>query len=195
MGRLLFKGYLKDGQYALPLQSARSSGSANVSALSVVKVPVSTWHSRLGHANKVVVDRIISTCHIFHNQDSKDFVCDACVQAKMHKLPLYSTDSVSTKAFQIIFSDVWTSPIRSPFGYKYFVSFIDDYSRFVWLVPLKLKSKVYQAFLEFNQLVKRHFQSDIQALHFDWGGEYRQLHQKFKEMGIHYRISAPYTPE
>ena len=115
----------------------------------------------------MVVDRILSASHLCHNKGGKDSVCDACMQAKMHKLPLYSTKSISIKPFQIIFSDVWTSSIRSPSGYKYFVSFIDDYSRFVWLVPLKLKFEVHQTFVEFNQLVKLHFQSSIQSLHSD----------------------------
>ena len=65
------------------------------------------------------------------------------MQAKSHKLPLYCTDSISNKAFELIFSDVWTSPVTSSNGYKYVVSFIDDYTKFVWIFPLTLKLEVY----------------------------------------------------
>ena len=81
------------------------------------------------------------------------------------------TGSISNKPFEIIFSDVWTSPIMPSDGYKYLVSFIDDYSRFVWIFPLVLKSEVYQVFMQFRQWVKVQFQYDIKALHSDWGDE------------------------
>ena len=100
---------------------------ANVSAFSAMKVLL----TRLGHANKLVVNRILSTFHLDHSKDRNKSIYQACMQAKIHRQPLYSIGSISNKPFDVIFSDVWTSPIMSPAGYKYFVSFIDDYSRFI----------------------------------------------------------------
>ena len=77
MGRFLFKGFLKDGQYALPLKSARSTSVANISAFSAMKVPLSTWHSRLGHANNLVVNKILSTFHLDHSKDRNNSICQA----------------------------------------------------------------------------------------------------------------------
>lgn len=44
--------------------------------------------------------------------------------------------------FQIVHSDVWTSPIFSHSGYKYYVVFLDDYTHYLWTIPLRNKSDV-----------------------------------------------------
>jgi IS30 family transposase len=50
---------------------------------------------------------------------------------------------------ELIFSDAWGLAINS-FGHKkYYVSFIDDYSKFTWIYLLRAKSKVFKYFLEF----------------------------------------------
>ena len=40
---------------------------------------------------------------------------------------------------------------------KYYVSFIDDYSKFTWIYLLKYKSEVFSIFQEFHKLVERQF--------------------------------------
>jgi hypothetical protein len=54
--------------------------------------------------------------------------------------------------------------------FKYYVSFVDDYSKFAWVYHLKNKSDVFQKFHEFQQLVERQFNTKILAIHTDWGG-------------------------
>lgn len=41
-------------------------------------------------------------------------------------------------------------------GYKYLVTFIDDFSRVTWLYILKSKSEVMEVFKDFNNLVQTH---------------------------------------
>ena len=46
--------------------------------------------------------------------------------------------------FKIVHTDVWgVTPVPSHARYKYFVTFIDDYSRFTWIYFLRSKSKVF----------------------------------------------------
>jgi len=52
------------------------------------------------------------------------------------------------------------------------VSFIDDYSKFVWIYLLHQKYEVFQYFKDFQNLVERQFNTKIQAMQTDWGGEY-----------------------
>ena len=52
--------------------------------------------------------------------------------------------------FQLIHFDVWQSLVLSHHGYKYYVSFIDDYSRFTWIYPMRRKSEVYELFTKFQ---------------------------------------------
>lgn len=156
----------------------------------------SLWHYRLGHANSTIVNKVLSNFHVSSSySNKKSSLCEACMKAKSHRLPLYTTNSVSKTPFDIVFSDVWTSSIQSIEGYKYLVSFIDDHSRFVWPFPLFQKPDVYSVFLKFHAFVKTQFQCQIKALHSNWGGEYRSLSDKFKQLGIHHRALAPYTPQ
>jgi hypothetical protein len=48
---------------------------------------------------------------------------------------------------QLVHTDVWGPTISSINNFKYYVSFFDDYSRYVWIYFLKNKSDVKPVFL------------------------------------------------
>ena len=78
----------------------------------------------------------------------------------------------ATHALALVHSDVHELPVRNRAGHKYWVTFIDDFSRF-WVVrELSHKSDVFQAFKEFKALVENLFQCKVKALRDDKGGEY-----------------------
>jgi hypothetical protein len=64
-------------------------------------------------------------------------------------LPYPVSTSVSTVPFEQVFSDVWGHAPASVGKHAYYVSFIDDYSKFTWIYLLKKCSEVYQVFLNF----------------------------------------------
>jgi hypothetical protein len=66
-----------------------------------------------------------------------------------------------------MFSDVWGSAPESVGRYKYYVSFIDDFSKFTWIYLIKFKSEVFQKFHEFQALVERLFDQKIVAMQTD----------------------------
>lgn len=61
---------------------------------------------------------------------------------------------------------------RSLRGYKYFVTFIDNYSRKNWIYFLKAKGEVFNHFKEFKTLVENAIGKKIKMLHLDNKGEY-----------------------
>jgi len=73
------------------------------------------------------------------------------------------------------------------------VSFIDDYSKFVWVYLLRHKSEVFQRFKGFQNLVERQFGKKIQTMQTDWGGEYQALNSFFKRVGINHHVSCPHA--
>jgi len=94
---------------------------------------------------------------------------------------------------QLVFSDVW-GPAPSSVGRKtYYVSFIDDYSKFTWVYFLRHKSEVFQTFKEFQQLVERQFNCKILTMQTDWGGEYQSLNSFFKRIGVAHHVSCPHA--
>jgi len=62
-------------------------------------------------------------------------------------------------------------PNSSITGYKYYVVFVDDFSRFTWIYHLHRKSKVFEIFVKFKLLVEKQFSTKIKQLQSDGGGE------------------------
>jgi hypothetical protein len=71
--------------------------------------------------------------------------------------------------FDLIFSDVWGPAPTSVGKNNYYVSFIDDYSKFTWIYLLRHKSKVFSCFKDFQNLIERQFDSKILRVQSDWG--------------------------
>jgi hypothetical protein len=107
------------------------------------KSSLSLWHRRLGHPSSVVVHQVLRDNSIPFSESNKELVCDACQMAKSHQLPYPKSTSVSTSPLELLFFDVWAPALESFDCFKYYVSFIDDYSKFTWIYLLKKKSDVF----------------------------------------------------
>ena len=72
--------------------------------------------------------------------------CEHCITSKQHRLQFNTSNSRSKTVLELVHSDVWQAPVSSLGGAKYFVSFIDDYSRRCWVYPIKSKGDVFTIF-------------------------------------------------
>jgi histone deacetylase 1/2 len=156
-----------------------------------IKPSSSTWHRRLGHPSSFIVQQVLRKNNLAHTPEINPYVCDPCQQAKSHQLPYPVSTSVSTVPFEQVFSYVWGPAPASIGRHQYYVSFIDDYSKFTWIYLLKKRCDVYQVFLNFQQLVERKFNRKIVTMQTDWGGEYEKLHGFFQKVGITHHVSCP----
>ncbi|PKU77029.1 Retrovirus-related Pol polyprotein from transposon TNT 1-94 [Dendrobium catenatum] len=117
--------------------------------------------------------------------------------AKSHRLHFQRSVNNSSFPFELVHSDVW-GPVQSisNYGFRYYVSFIDDYSKYTWIYPLLQKSDVFTKFLEFKKMVEVQFQTQIRKIRTDGGGEF--INNKFKTylatQGILHQFTCPYTP-
>jgi len=59
--------------------------------------------------------------------------CTSCQLGKSKSLPFSDVEHLCTLPLQLVHSDVWLSPVVSNSGFKYYVSFIDDFSRYTWV--------------------------------------------------------------
>ena len=163
-----------------------------------IKTSMASWHSRLGHPSPPVLQSIISKNSLPVASSSiiqKPVVCSDCHINKSHKIPFQTSSIRSTRPLQYIFSDVWTSPITSVDNNKYYVLFVDHYSRYSWLYSLQKKSQVKEVLMAFKPLVENHFQQKIATLYSDNGGEYIALRSYLQEHGISHLTSPSHTPE
>jgi hypothetical protein len=56
------------------------------------------------------------------------------------------------------------------------VVFVDDYSRFTWICPLRTKSEIFDTLLKFKLIVENQFFTTIIQLQLDGESEYTSLH-------------------
>jgi len=127
----------------------------------------------------------------------KNDECEACILGKHCKSVFPKSSTIYEKCFDLIHSDVWTSPCLSRENHKYFVTFIDEKSKFTWLTLLPSKDRVLEAFTNFQTYVTNHYDAKIKILRSDNGGEYTShtFKQHLNKHGIIHQTSCPYTPQ
>ena len=57
-------------------------------------------------------------------------------------------------------------------GYEYFITFIDDYSRYGYIYLMRHKSEAFEKFKEYKAEVENHRGNSIKSLQYDHGGKY-----------------------
>uniref|UniRef100_A0A8R7VE00 Retrovirus-related Pol polyprotein from transposon TNT 1-94 n=1 Tax=Triticum urartu TaxID=4572 RepID=A0A8R7VE00_TRIUA len=161
---VLYRGRCVGGLYLL-IPEFRGP---NKYACGAIKLSSTRWHDRLGHASFSLVENLLRKNNLpFVGERHNETICDSCQKAKSHQLPYPTSSSVSTKPLQLIFSDVWGPAPTSVGRHTYYVSFIDDFSKFSWIYLLKKRSDVFQVFKNFQALVERKFDSKIIAVQSD----------------------------
>ncbi|KAJ9565668.1 hypothetical protein OSB04_001634 [Centaurea solstitialis] len=146
---------VKDFQTGRPLQRCDSDHhdlypvipSSPPSALASANVAISfdTWHRRLGHPGAAVFQFLMS-CKFISCSGKTSSVCHACQLGKHCRLPFSVSSTKTSRVFELIHSDLWTSPVTSLSGFKYYVLFLDDFYHFLWVFPLRAKSEVFSTF-------------------------------------------------
>jgi hypothetical protein len=186
---ILLHGLSKDGLYTFP-NSPPPPRLAFVGELA----PLDCWHCRLGHPSLCIVNQVVCAHHFVVVKNKTSGICPACRMGKSHELPFPFSPSVSQFPLELVFTDVWgPSPFYSINRNRYYVCFIDDFSKFIWLFPLATKSSVASTFLQFQTHVEKLFDRKIKSIQSDWGGEFRSLNPILSRQGISHRISCPHT--
>jgi hypothetical protein len=187
MRKVLHHGRVEKGLY--PLKSF-----IDRQALSSSRVSFERWHHCLGHPSPSIVQRVLKNNNLpVDGKYSSESVCDACLQGNMHQLPYPKSSSMSKFLLELVFSDVWGPTPESVGRFKYYVSFIDDSSKFTSIYLIKHKSEVFQCFHDFQNLVERMFDRKILAMQMDWGGEYQKLNSFFQRIDISHHVSSPHV--
>src|ERR1044072_4585693 len=146
------------------------------------------WHRRLGHMSERGL-KVLSERNLIPGLKTVDLpFCEHCVISKQHRLKFAKSTARSKHILDLIHSDVWESPEMSIGGAKYFVSFIDDYSRRLWVYPIVKESKA-QVELETGKRIK--------CLRTDTGGEYPDgdFMTFCKQEGIKRQFTVAHTPQ
>ncbi|GJU96116.1 gag-pol polyprotein [Tanacetum coccineum] len=96
-----------------------------------------------------------------------------CKHAKFSAQPFSNSISSSTAPFDLVHSDVrGPDPVSTKGGFRYYVSFIDDFTRYTWVYMMKRRSDYLTVYKEFRALVKTQHSAVIKCFRCYLGGEY-----------------------
>jgi hypothetical protein len=127
------------------------------------------WHLRLGCINKNKMIRM-SKSRVLPHINSEDFnICESCIKRKMTNKS-FSKHRKSLQLLEVIHSDI-CRPFRTKThrGMKYFITFIDDYSRYGYIYLMKNKLEAIDKFKEFKLEVEKQLERSIKSLNNDRG--------------------------
>jgi len=121
--------------------------------------------------------------------------CDVCRFAKQRKLPFNSSHSIAKSKFELLHFNIW-GPLAqtSIHGHKQFLTIVDDFSRFLWVILLKNKSEVSSQVKSFIQLIENHHHITPKFARSDNGLEFL-LPEFYASKGIIHQRSCVETPE
>jgi transposase InsO family protein len=145
--------------------------------LMTVPLDIDLWHRRLAHHHfagvRMLLDDGLVTGMKLDSKAASDPICEPCLAGKMHSnLFPSSLWHASSRHLELVHTDVHQVPYPSFSGCCYWVSFIDDYSRYHFILPIKAKSDVFGVFKQFKAYAENQSKQKIKILRDDKGGEY-----------------------
>jgi transposase InsO family protein len=163
------------------------------------------WHMRFCHAGwetlaRMAQDNLVDGLPVSAERFRKagKTVCEPCVLGKQIRKPFPASSRESSGPFDLIHTDV-CGPMqtKTPGGNRYFVSFIDDYSRCAVIQLLENKNQVKTALSAFVSTMETQFDKKIKTLRSDRGGEFwnKEMQSFCASKGIVHQKTNPYSSQ
>ncbi|KAM1485555.1 hypothetical protein TB1_036396 [Malus domestica] len=159
------------------------------------------WHKRLGHLNMTSLQNLQKDEMVqgIPKMDQCNEICEGCVFGKHHRDSFEAGKAWrATKPLELIHSDV-CGPMRTTTisGNRYFLTFIDDYSRMCWVYFMRFKSEVFTIFKKFKAMVELQSGYQIKRLRSDRGGEYtsHEFNVFCEDVGLEKQLTVAYSPQ
>ena len=206
-GHIIAEGYMKNGLYCLTTSGQKPEPN---NEMACVSDDIGLWHRRMAHVNSEGIKEMVRkgvVRGIKVNSKSEKVKCESCVYGKCTRAAAPKTGGTRAKnVLDLVHTDVCGPfPVPSIGGSLYFVTFIDDRSRYAWVYPLKNKSEVFSTFKKWLAMVENRESKKLKVLQWskrlktlqsDNGGEYlsKEMTQFLEDRGIQHRLTTPYNP-
>ena len=143
-------------------------------AIAEARSDISLWYSRLGHMSEKWMKILLSRGKLPELKSIDFDMCESCILGKRKKVSFLKTGRTpKVEKLELVRTDLWgSSPIASLGGSRYYITFIDDSSRKVWVYFLKNKFDVFETFKKWKAMVETETCLKVKCLRLDNGGEY-----------------------
>ena len=151
------------------------------------------WHYRLGHPSFVKLKETLPWLHL------SEFQCESCELGKHHRSSYPSRTGPPThRPFDLVHCDIWgPAPHTSPTGGKYYMVFVDDYTRASWTYILKNRREVLSRVQHFLLEIITQYETMVKILRTDNALEFTQkaIEELCLAHGIVHQTTCPYTSQ
>lgn len=108
---------------------------------SITNTSYNLWNLRLRHISDLDL-QVISIFFPLVSCKNKYVPCDSCHFTKQRKLLIPNSTTRSSAPFDILHTDLW-GPFSTmlTLGHKYFLTLVDDYTQYTWVIFLKTKNQ------------------------------------------------------
>ncbi|GJZ46052.1 putative RNA-directed DNA polymerase [Tanacetum coccineum] len=132
------------------------------------------WHKRLGHISEKGMSILSKKSVLYGVHDINLKKCFHCLAGKQTRLAFKSRSPFRMEnILDLVHFDVCGPMKTKTLGRcSYFVTFIDDHSRKVWVYTLKTKDQVLDVFKQFHALVERQTGKKLKCIRTNNRGEY-----------------------
>ncbi|KAK9944760.1 hypothetical protein M0R45_010310 [Rubus argutus] len=198
-GMYVGKGYLTNGLFKMNVMTVVPSkiinNNSTASSAYMVESP-NVWHGRLGHVNYDTIRRLVNMDLLPKFNIEQNHKCETCVEAKLTRTSFHSIER-STEPLGLIHSDLCDLKfLQTRGGKKYFITFIDDCTRYCYVYLLRSKDEAIEMFKYYKNEVENQLGKKIKILRSDRGGEYEAPFAEFcAQHGIIHQTTAPYSPQ
>ena len=195
-GQFVGKGYDCGGLFRFSLAEFCNKSVNHICGN--VSDDASVWHSRLCHVNFGLMSRLSSMCLIPKFTIAKGSKCHSCVQSKQPRKPHKAAEERHLAPLELIHSDLCEmNGVLTKGGKRYFMTLIDDATRFCYVYLLRTKDEALDYFKIYKAEVENQLERKIKRLRSDRGGEYfPKIFDEFcEEHGIIHERTPPYSPE
>ncbi|RVX00309.1 Retrovirus-related Pol polyprotein from transposon TNT 1-94 [Vitis vinifera] len=159
----------------------------------------SLWHHRLGHMSEKGMKMLLLKGKLPELKSINFDMCESCISGKQKKMSFLKTGRTpKTEKLELVHTDLWEPSLVASFGgSRYYITFIDDSSRKVWIYFLKNKSDVFETFKKWKVMVETETCLKVKCLRSNNGREY--INGRFGEycaaQGINMDKTIPKTPQ
>ncbi|GJT71404.1 retrotransposon protein, putative, ty1-copia subclass [Tanacetum coccineum] len=189
---------LKHGALSLYMGNGMRAAIEAIRIFDLILLSGLIIHCRLGHINKKRMDMLQRDGLLQPTHDESHKKCKYCISGKMARKPFLHPVKRAKDLLGLIHTYVY-GPFRtmSKEGANYFITFIDDFSRYGIVYLMKHKHKVFETFKVFQNEVKNQLGKKIKAIRSDRGREYpsHEFVNYMKSYGIVSQLTPPYTPQ
>ncbi|KAL2248336.1 UNVERIFIED_CONTAM: Retrovirus-related Pol polyprotein from transposon TNT 1-94 [Sesamum indicum] len=172
--------------------------SSNISFAGTVS-QANLWHNRLGHMSEKGMNVLKSKGRLPELKSVEVGHCEHCVFEKQKRVSFLTTGRTPRKEkLELVHTDLWgPAPVSSLGGSTYYMTFVDDSTRKVWVYFLKRKSDAFDAFRRWRALAENEAGLQVKCLRSNNGGEYSSegIKNYCADHGIRMQKTIPGTPQ